>query len=115
MGDYGDGATNFEEIKVVKFQWLLRGFCCDLPSLKIAAKYQAIQGIILSLLILLLGAGGNFLLAGLHPTNIGPKPEAIAMYGVIFLAIATLLLVFNLVLLSRVRDNHCQAVVLFQI
>ena len=102
--------TMFEEMKVGKFQFLLRGFCCDLPSLKKAAKYHAIEGIVLSILILVLGAGGSFLIAGLlsDPNYAiqGYSPEATAMYGVIFLAIGSLFLIYNLVLLSRVRDNR---------
>ena len=101
--------TKFEEMNVRKFQWLLRGFCCDLPSLKMAAKFHAVEGIILSLLILVLGAGGNFLYAGLITDPYG-QSNAIAMYGVIFLAIGTFFLIYNLFLLHRVKDNRAASV-----
>jgi hypothetical protein len=112
-------AQNFEEMKAVKFQWLLRDFCCNLPSLKKASKYAAIHGIILNILILVLGAGGNFLLGGL-----GSPPEynedeyhrndhRQLLYntnGIIFVVIGTLLLIYNLVLLNRVRANRAVGV-----
>ena len=97
----GDVPTVFEDMKVKKFQWLLRGFCCELPSLKKAVQYHAFKGIVLSILILLVGTGGNFLIAGL---------KAHATYGVIFLAIETVLLIYNLLLLERVRDNRTTGV-----
>ena len=97
----GEVPTEFEDMKVKKFQWLLRGFCCELPSLKKAVQYHAFKGIVLSILILLVGTGGNFLIAGL---------KAHATYGVIFLAIETVLLIYNLLLLKSVRDNRTAGV-----
>ena len=97
----GDVPTEFEDMKVKKFQWLLRGFCCELPSLKKAVQYHAFKGIVLSILILLVGTGGNFLIAGL---------KAHATYGVIFLTIETVLLIYNLILLKSVRDNRTAGV-----
>ena len=96
---------DFEEIKVVKFQWLLRDFCCDLPPLKKASKYVAIHGIILCILILVLGAAGNFLLAG----SVENRDHVVDRYltiGFIFLAIGAFLLIYNLILLNRVKANR---------
>ena len=98
-----------EEMMVVKFQWFFRGFCCDLPSLKMAAKFHAVEGIILSSLILVLGAGANFLMARLVSD---PRYGLISSveYGVIFIVIGTLLLIYNIFLLRRVKDNRAASV-----
>ena len=96
----------------------MRDYCRQLPSLKKASKTQAILGIILSIIILFLGAGANFLLANLGsaPEYNGSNWREIQMYdahqiqhlacGFIFLAIGTLLLIYNLVFLDKVRANR---------
>lgn len=93
---------NFEEMQVEKFQCLLRDVCCSLPSLKKASKNQAILGIILSILTLLLGAVGNFLLAGLHIIS----PPIGYGSGAVYLVEGALFLIYNLFLLRSVRDNQ---------
>ena len=111
--------TKFEEMNVGKFQWLLRTSAlplpCALPSLKMAAKYEAVEGIILSSLILVLGTGGNFLMAWIIRNSYElrykyGRPEAFAINGVIYLAIGAFLLIFNLILDSRVKANQALGV-----
>jgi len=107
---------DFDEIKVVKFQWLLRDFCCQLPSLKKASKYQAILGLIISTIFLLLGTGGNFLLARLAYTSSNDSYASYKrngtlyiwsfQFGITFITVGALLLIYNLVLLSKVRANR---------
>lgn len=107
-------SQDFEKIQVVKFQSVLRDFCCLLPSLKQASKYQAIFGITLSIIILVAGTGGNFLLFGLssdqedneRSRDPEPRPELYLSIGIILFIIGTLLLIYNLVLLLKVRANR---------
>lgn len=98
---------DFDEIKVVKFRWLLRDFCCQLPSLKKASKYQAILGLIISTIFLVLGTGGNFLLASLASSERnGTLFVWSFQFGITFVTVGALLLIYNLVLLSKVRANR---------
>lgn len=92
----------FDELEVLRLKFFLRDVCIGLPSLKKACKYQAIHGIILSLLFFLLGVvGGYFLVTGLGSA-------ATLGYGVgaALLVVGTLLLIYNLLLLSSVRNNN---------
>ena len=93
---------NFEEMQVEKFQCLLRDVCWSLPSLKKASKNQAILGIILSLLTLLLGAVGNFLLVRFRDLY----PPVGYVSGAVFLLEGTFFLIYNLFLLRSVLDNQ---------
>ena len=114
--DLAMDTPDFDEIKVVKFRWLLRDFCCQLPSLKKASKYQAILGLIISTIFLLLGTGGNFLLARLAYTSSNDSYASYKrngtlyiwsfQFGITFITVGALLLIYNLVLLSKVRANR---------
>jgi len=97
---------NFEEMKVEKFQSLLMDVCCRVPSLKKACKYQAILGIILSSITVILGAGGNFLLAGLGSASGATGANIGLVSGAELLVQGTLLLIYSILLLSSVRDNN---------
>ena len=97
-------AEHFEEMKVSQFKWILKEASCGLPSLlKEASKYLAIHGIILSILFMVLGAGGTviWVIAGL-----GSLTTLAYWIGAAFLVVAILLFIYNLILLSSVRDNN---------
>ena len=89
MEDRGPrNAENFEEMKVSKFKTVLGTFCTGLPSLKKASKCQAIHGIILSFLLTIV------------PPFVG------VVFGAASLVVAILLLIYSLLLLRSVLDNH---------
>ena len=92
MDDCGPrNAENFEEMKASKFKWLLSDLCLGLASLKEASKYQVIHGIILSLLFMVLGVGLG---------------SAASYFGIPFLVVGILLLLYSHLLLSSVRVNN---------
>ena len=92
MDDCGSrNAESFEEMKVSNFKWILKDDCTGLPSLKKASKYQVIHNIVLSLLFMVFGVGLG---------------SAASYFGIPFLVVETLLLVYSHILLSSVRDNH---------
>ena len=100
----------FEEMEVVNMPWLFCVPCCGSRSLKKASKILAIFGIALSLIFLVVGAGGNFVLVALHPD---PSPyyygslESVVtiVAALAALVVGILLLTFNVVLLSAVKEN----------
>ena len=59
------GTQAFEEMEVMEHFWLL-SWCCNRFSLKDASKTVTIFGIIVGIIILVVGAGGSFLIAGLY-------------------------------------------------
>ena len=112
----GSSLQGFEKMEVVKFRWMVRNFCCRLLSLKEASKFLAVKGIVLAILILVIGAGGSFLLIGLrssyNPAYYQGVPEHFFAYyaGVGALVSGILLLIYNIVLLNKVEDNQAAGV-----
>ena len=91
---------NFEERKISKFQWGLWDVsrCSPFqPSLKEASKYQAIHGIILSLVFFVFGVGWYLII---------PDLRSASYFGLPSLLAGTLLLIYSLLLLSSVCNNQ---------
>ena len=94
---------DFEEMEAVKLLWLMRDICCRRQSLKEASKDLAISGIIVGILYLV-GAGGNFIIAGLRSGT--SLALGILALGILALLEGVFLLIFNYLLLNAVRDNR---------
>ena len=98
---------NFEEMTVSKFNWLLRDVCAGLPSLKKASKHQAIHGIILSLIFLVLGVVTGWLLISDKIYFEQRICYNLAFgFGATFLVVGTLLLIYSLVLLRSFWNDQ---------
>ena len=106
-------SQDFEEMQVLQFSWFLRDICCQRQSLKEATKDLGIVGIIAGI-IFLLGAGGNFLIAGFRTRTqdyYGVSEDSLALgNGILALLDGCLLLTFNILLLNAVRDNRAARV-----
>ena len=105
---------DFEEMQAVKFLWLMTS-CGRLLSLKEASNLQAWFGIVLSIIILVFGAGGSFLLLGLRSHNYAyfyglPENFVACMVGIESLLKGLLLLIYSIILLNKVWDNRAAAV-----
>ena len=112
----GSSLQGFEKMEITKFRWMVRDFCCRLLSLKEGSKFLAVKGIVLAILILVIGAGGSFLLIGLrsnYPPDYyqGISEHVYAYYaGAGALVSGILLLIYNIVLLNKVEDNQAAGV-----
>ena len=102
-------APMFEEMQVLKFKLFVWDVCSGLPSLKKASKVHAIEGIILSLCVifLVLGLGWHYLTSrhGLTDASYYGAMWTF-MFGATSLLVGTLLLIYNLILLSSVMNNQ---------
>ena len=103
------GTQAFEEMEVTEHSWLL-SWCCNRFSLKEASKAVTILGIIVGIIILVVGASGSFLIAGLyHSPSTHQLVVAIGL-AVAFLFNGTGLLIYNILLLKLVKKNDAGAV-----
>ena len=71
-------------------------------------RFHAIYGIVLGIVILLIGAGGNFLIGGLRNENYyGVRESTVALgAAVAFLVEGILLLVYSIILLKSLSGNQ---------
>ena len=103
------GTQAFEEMEVTEHFWLLSWFY-NRFSLKDASKTVTIFGIIVGIIILVVGASGSFLIAGLyHSPSTHQLVVAIGL-AVAFLFNGTGLLIYNILLLKLVKKNDAGAV-----
>ena len=127
------GTQALEEMEVTEHFWLL-SCCCNRFSLKDASKTVTITGIIVGIFILVVGAGGSFLIAGLYhsPSTfqllvgrsggsffflaaLYKSPSTLQLLvvigtGVVFLVHGSFLLIYNIILLQLVKMNDAGAV-----
>ena len=111
------GTQAFEEIEVTEHFWLL-SCCCNRSSLKDASMTVTIFGIILGIFILVGGAGGSFFIAllysafsNLERTRVSTLQLSVDIgTGVALLLNGSGLVIYNILLLKRVKKNDAGAV-----
>ena len=101
-----------QEMEVALLAWLFDYPCCLSRSLKETSKILAICGIILSIIFLLFGAAGNFLIFYLSPHEFyGVSDDKVALIsGVVALVEGIVLLTYNAFLLNSVKKNKAAEV-----
>ena len=111
------GTQALEEMEVTEHFWLL-SCCCNRSSLKDASMTVTIFGIILGIFILVGGAGGSFFIAllysafsNLERTRVSTLQLSVDIgTGVALLLNGSGLVIYNILLLKRVKKNDAGAV-----
>ena len=98
------GTQAFEEMEVMEHFWLLSWYC-NRFSLKDAAKTVTIFGIIVGIIILVVGAGGSFLIAGLYDSPSTLQLSVAIGLAVAFLVNGSCLIIYNILLLQLIKKN----------
>ena len=99
-----DGTQAFEEMEVTEHFWLL-SWCCNRFSLKDASKTVTIFGITVGIIILVGGAGGSFLIAGLYDSPSTLQLSVAIGLAVAFLVNGSCLIIYNILLLQLIKKN----------
>ena len=111
------GTQALEEMEVTEHFWLL-SCCCNRSSLKDASMTVTIFGIILGIFILVGGAGGSFFISllysafsNLERTRVSTLQLSVDIgTGVALLLNGSGLVIYNILLLKRVKKNDAGAV-----